>query len=276
LQADPETEVLLLVSKPPSPAVTGRVLAQVGESDKPTVVCFLGGDPAPIAQAGAHAARTLQEAAYQAAVLAGGAVQEAMIEHEMADLRVQAATLRGRLRAGQRYLRGLYSGGTLATEALIVWGEMGCDVRSNVALRPDLKLREATESEGHCAIDLGEDEFTVGRLHPMIDHELRIRRLLQEADDPEAAVILLDVVLGYGAHPDPAAELGPAIQKARARAREAGRELLVVASVTGTEGDPQGLSRQVQALEQAGAIVAPCNAAAARLAGYIVAKGGAP
>jgi FdrA protein len=188
---------------------------------------------------------------------------------------VQATELRGRLGAGQRYLRGLYSGGTLATEALIVWQEILGDVRSNVPLRPDLKLQDATQSEGHCAVDLGEDEFTLGRLHPMIDHELRIRRLMQEAADPEVAVILLDVVLGYGAHRDPASELGPAIQKARALAQGGGRELIVVASVTGTERDPQGLSRQVQALEQVGAVVASCNAAAARLAGYIVTGGGA-
>jgi len=273
LQSDPETEVLLLVSKPPAPAVAERVLAQVKESDKPTVVCFLGGTQEPIVGAGAHPARTLQEGAYRAAALAGRAVTEGAIARETADLQVQAATLRGGLRAGQRYLRGLYSGGTLATEALIVWGEMVGDVHSNVPLRPHLKLQDASRSQGHCAVDLGEDEFTVGRLHPMIDHELRIRRLMQEADDPEVAVILLDVVLGYGAHPDPAGELGPAIAGARARAQEGGRELLVVVSVTGTDGDPQGLGRQVKALEQAGAVVASCNAAAARLAGYIVTGG---
>jgi FdrA protein len=273
LQADPESEVLLLVSKPPAPTVANRVLAQLSESDKPAVVCFLGGDPAPIVEAGAHPARTLQEAAYRAAALAGGPVDEASIAHERADLQAQAAALRGRLRRGQRSLRGLYSGGTLATEALIVWQEMLGDVRSNVPLRPELTLADATRSEGHCAIDLGDDEFTVGRLHPMIDHELRIRRLMQEAADPEVAVIVLDVVLGYGAHPDPAGELGPAIAGARARAQEAGRELPVIASVTGTEGDPQGLGRQAQALEQAGAIVAPCNAAAARLAGWVLEGG---
>jgi FdrA protein len=273
LQADPQTEVLLLVSKPPAPAVAERVLAQVRKSDKPAVVCFLGGDPTPIVRAGAHPARTLQEAAYRAAALAGGAVDHASIAHEGADLQVQAATLRGRLRAGQRYVRGLYSGGTLATEALIVWQEMLGDVRSNVPLRTEFKLEDVTQSVGHCAVDLGEDVFTVGRLHPMLDHELRIRRLMQEEADPEVAVIVLDVVLGYGAHSDPASELGPAIRRARALAQGAGRELLVVVSVTGTDGDPQGLSRQVQALEQAGAIVAPSNAAAARLAGWIVAQG---
>ena len=104
----------------------------------------------------------------------------------------------------------------------------------------------------------------------MIDHDLRIRRLLQEAADPEVAVLLLDVVLGYGAHPDPAGELGPAVYQARAQAAHAGRDLVVVASVTGTQDDPQGLNQQAQLLEEAGAVVTPCNAAAARLAGEIV------
>jgi FdrA protein len=272
LQADPATEVLLLVSKPPAPAVVDRVLAQVRRSDKPTVVCFLGGDPAPIVSAGAIPARTLREAAYLAAAQVSGSSALERIEQETSDLRSQADELRGLLGPGQKYLRGLFSGGTLAAEALVIWqdGILG-DVYSNVPLGPHLKLKDATRSQGHCVIDLGEDEFTVGRPHPMIDNDLRIRRLLQEAADPEVALILLDVVLGYGVHPDPAGELGPAIRDARQSALAAGRELLVIASVTGTEEDPQRLSRQVQALEEAGAIVAPCNAAAARLAGSIVA-----
>jgi FdrA protein len=272
LQADPATEVLLLVSKPPAPAIVDRVLAQVRRSDKPTVVCFLGGDPAPIVSAGAIPARTLREAAYLAAAQVSGSSALESIEQETNDLRSQADELRDLLQPGQKYLRGLFSGGTLAAEALVIWqdGILG-DVYSNVPLGPHLKLKDATRSQRHSVIDLGEDEFTVGRPHPMIDNDLRIRRLLLEAADPEVALILLDVVLGYGVHPDPAGELGPAIRDARQRALAAGRELLVIASVMGTEEDPQRLSHQVQALEEAGAIVAPCNAAAARLAGSIVA-----
>ena len=274
LQADPQTEVLVLVSKSPAPAVAGRVLEQVQKSDKPTVVCFLGGDPAPVAAVGGLPARTLQEAAYRAAAETAGyrgpAANEAL-ERESAGLKAQAVGLKKRLQPGQRYLRGLFSGGTLAAEALVVWEELLGDVTSNVAVEPRLKLSNATRSQGHCAVDLGEDEFTVGRPHPMLDHDLRIRRLMQEASDPEVAAVALDVVLGYGAHPDPASALGPAIRQARERAAGQGRALIVVASVTGTEDDPQGLSRQVRALEESGAVVAPCNAAAARLAGLIVA-----
>ena len=270
LQSDPDTQVLLLISKPPAATVARRVLEQVSRSDKPAVVCFLGGDPGPIAEAGAIPARTLQEAAHLAAAQIDGTSVDEILERETADLEARAVELEKRLKPEQKYLRGLFSGGTLATEALIVWQEIVGDVYSNVALRPALQLQDAAQSTQHCAIDLGEDEFTIGRLHPMLDNDLRIRRLMQEAADPQVAAIMLDVVLGYGVHPDPAAELGPAILQARTAAAKAGRELLVVASVTGTKHDPQDLNRQVQTLEAAGAIVASCNAAAARLAGFLV------
>jgi FdrA protein len=274
LQSDPRTEVLILVSKPPSPVVARRVLEQVREGSQPAVVCFLGGDPAQIAAAGAIPARTLQEAAYLAAAevegYEGPAVDETL-EREAVDLRSQALELKRSLKAEQRYLRGLFSGGTLNAEALVIWREIVGDVYSNAALEPELALEDASRSRAHTAVDLGADEFTVGRPHPMIDNGLRVRRLMKEASDPEVAVIVLDVVLGYGAHPDPARELGPAIRRAREKAADRGRELIFVASVTGTEEDPQGWTRQARALEEAGAVVASCNAAAARLAGFIVA-----
>ena len=144
---------------------------------------------------------------------------------------------------------------------------LAAPVYSNAPLPGRPTLPDPAKSYQHSAIDLGEEEFTVGRPHPMIDNDLRIRRLMQEARDPEVAVIMLDCVIGYGAHPDPAAELGPAIQQARQLARG---ELLVVASVTGTEEDPQRLSAQVAALQAAGAIVCKSNAAAARLTGLVV------
>ena len=115
---------------------------------------------------------------------------------------------------GQRYLRGLFSGGTLQYEALLVLQDYLPVVYSNAPLNKQNTLADSLVSKEHTVIDLGEDEFTVGRLHPMMDNDLRIRRLEKEAADPEVAVILLDVVLGYGAHPDPASELAPAIAAA--------------------------------------------------------------
>jgi FdrA protein len=170
----------------------------------------------------------------------------------------------------QRYLRGLFSGGTLAYEALLILQSYVPRVFSNVPLDEDFRLADSLSSREHTILDLGEDEFTVGRLHPMMDNDLRIRRLEAEAGDPAVAVILLDVVLGYGAHPDPASELAPAIARVCAQAREAGRQLQVVAVVTGTDEDPQGMESQVQQLRAAGVKVFTSNDEAVRFAGRMV------
>jgi FdrA protein len=131
-------------------------------------------------------------------------------------------------------------------------------------------------SQEHTVVDLGSDEFTVGRLHPMLDPSVRSQRLLQEARDPEVAVLLVDVVLGFGAHPDPAAELAQVWEEASRTARRSGRELVCVASVCGTELDPQPYGSQVERLQGSGVVVAPTNAAAARLAGALCRRAGAP
>jgi FdrA protein len=196
---------------------------------------------------------------------------KAFLATENAGLAEQAKKLRQKLNADQPYLRGLFSGGTLAYEAQVIWKDiLESPVYSNAPLPEGPALPDSTKSYQHTAVDLGEEEFTVGRPHPMIDNDLRVRRLLQEARDPQVGVIMLDVVLGYGAHPDPASELGKAVEEARKLGRGEKRELLVVASVTGTEDDPQSLSRTTSTLERAGVIVCNSNSAAARLTGLLV------
>jgi FdrA protein len=145
------------------------------------------------------------------------------------------------------------------------------EISSNVPLRPDLRLTDPRVSSGHTFVDLGSDEFTVGRPHPMIDQTIRIERFRREADDPSVAGILLDVVLGYGAAPDPASELAPVIAEARETARRAGRVLPVIVALIGTRTDPQSYDRQREQLEAAGAVVVPSNAFAAQLAAQLVA-----
>ncbi len=270
LQADPATKVITLVSKPPSPAVAEAILDQVAQGDKPTVVGFMGAKSDQFQSVpNATLARTLQETALLAANLAGANIDVAeVIAREERELQSQAQTLRVTLKPEQKYLRGLFSGGTLCYEAQVVWHDLlKAPVLSNAPLRYENQLADSLHSVKQTCVDLGEEEFTVGRPHPMIDNDLRIRRLLQEARDPEVAVIMLDVVIGYGAHPDPASELGPAIHEAKQRAN---RELIIVAPVTGTEQDPQRLSAQVNALKAAGAIVCDSNAAAAKLVAMIV------
>jgi FdrA protein len=271
LQRDPATGVIVSISKLPAPAVMNRVLVKLVAADKPIVVIFMGASASlQIAEHRVYVAATLHEAAWAAAALAQGknpaSVRPALAARRQT-LRAQAESLSARLDPSQRYLRGLFSGGTLCEEAMHLWHESLGGIWSNGPLEPHFKLPDSSQSQQHCALDLGEEEFTVGRPHPMIDNDLRIRRLFQEACDPEVAVIQMDVVLGYGAHPDPASELAPAIRQVRERA---GRELIVITSITGTEGDPQDCARQAAALELAGALVMESNADASILAACIV------
>jgi hypothetical protein len=154
---------------------------------------------------------------------------------------------------------------------LVMRGTLG-GIYSNTPLSPELALENAHHSREHTCLDLGSDEFTVGRPHPMIDLSARAQRIVQEAADPEVAVVLLDVVLGYGAHPDPAGALSGVIKEARERAASDGRTLAVVASICGTDGDPQGFEGQRRTLLEAGVVLASSNAAAARLAADIATR----
>ncbi len=260
LSRDPETRVIVLVSKPPSPAVADELLRAARSAGKPVVVDFIGYSPPARQVDNLHFATTLDEAADLAVQLAASTPGA----EPAPDLNLD------RFAPGQRYLRGLFSGGTLAYEALLILQGYLPAVYSNAPLDKEYRLANSLVSQAHTIVDLGEDEFTVGRLHPMMDNDLRIRRLQQEADDPEVAVILLDVVLGYGAHPDPASELAPAIARARTGAEKAGRYLEVVAVVVGTDEDPQGFETQVQQLEAAGAKVETSNEAAVRHAGRLL------
>jgi len=264
LARDAQTKVVVLVSKPPAPAVAKAVLAAAQRAGKPVVVNFIGAAPETPRAGKLYAARTLEEAARIAVALARGRRPPSRPGGE----RLRAPRLR--LRAEQRYLRGLYSGGTFCYEASALLGEILGEVWSNAPVDARRALPDPWRSRGHSLVDLGDDVFTRGRPHPMIDHRLRNERLLKEASDPEVGVILFDVVLGYGAHPDPAAEMVPAIRKAQATARKKRRSLAFVGFVCGTAEDPQGLARQAAALRDAGVLLASSSARAARLAASIV------
>jgi FdrA protein len=168
--------------------------------------------------------------------------------------------------AGRRFIRGLFTGGTFCHEAHLILKRSFGEVHSNAAGDAREKLGDPSAARGHALIDLGDDVFTRGRPHPMIDHSLRNERLSGEAADPDVAVVLFDVVLGYGSHVDPAAAMAANLREARARSPG----VVFVGFVCGTERDPQGLRQQELALREAGVVLADCNAAAARLAAAIV------
>ncbi len=272
LARDPETAVIVLVSKPPAPQVADAVLAAARQIPKPVVVAFVGHATATRQLDNLYFAAGLDDAARLAVELTSPPTPPSLAGKGaggLGDLAGPGARGSG-FASTQRYLRGLFSGGTLAYEAQAILRDYVPRVWANAPLAKADRIPNALISQEHTIIDLGEDEFTVGRLHPMLDNELRIRRLLQEAADPEVAVILLDVVLGYGAHPNPAAELAPAIAKAKAAAEAAGRRLEVIAVVTGTDEDPQNLAGQIAQLKSAGAWVDTSNEAAVRYAGRIL------
>ena len=174
-----------------------------------------------------------------------------------------------KLVAGQKYIRGLFAGGTLCYESQIILQSVFGEVFSNSPVKRENVVPGEAASKKHTCIDMGAEEFVEGRAHPMIDFSLRKMRILQEAKDPETAVILIDVELGYGSNDDPAAQLVPVIEKAKLIAKDAGRNLPIVASVVGTEGDFQGLSNQEKALSNAGVIIMPSNAQATKISAII-------
>ena len=260
LAKDEQTRVILLVSKPPHKDVLRRIDRLTKTIRKPIVTSFVG------ASTQEDRPSTLEEAALIAVALSQGQPRDEVVTRLVARdeeiLRI-AKREAGKRKKNQKYVRGLFSGGTFCAEAQILFKTLLTGVYSNAPVGNAKQLRDSLVSQKHSVIDLGEDEFTVGRPHPMIDYSLRNRRILVEAADPETAVILLDVVLGYGAHPDPAAELSSVV-------RQASRKVSVVCSVTGTNHDPQNRSCVEAALRKAGAIVMPSNAAACKLAGQII------
>ncbi len=262
LAADALTQVICIVSKPPEPAVAKRVLDQASACGKPVVVLFLGADLPAVKRSGnVVVVDTLFDAAAAAVALAEGRDFTANAPADESSQDVESEVQR--LAPGQRAIRGLFSGGTFCSEAMHLWADSGLRVNAG---------EPTARGMGHVAIDLGDDIYTVGRPHPMIDPSTRLEHIARQAQDPETAVIVLDVVLGYAGHDDPAAVLAPAIEQAKAACAEAGRHLIVVSFVCGTEQDPQVLSRQRARLLDAGALVLPSSTAAARLTAAIGAR----
>jgi len=241
LEADPATRHIVLISKPPAASVARAVLDRIGRSAKPATVCFIGGEALAM-PANVRFAATLKAAAERATgrAIAGTPAARA------------PAPARGRL------IRGLFAGGTLCAESQIVLRGAGLAVMSNTPVPGASPLR--TLASGHSCIDLGDDEFTRGRPHPMIEPAVRDAPLAAALADPAVGVVLLDCVLGWGGHMDPAGHLA-----ARLAGRPSGGPA-IIASVTGTDADPQGRAEQVRRLEAVGVTVAPSNADATALA----------
>jgi len=241
LDKDAATQHVVLISKPPAPEVAKQVLARVAKSSKPFTVCLIGAKLDSALPANARFAGTLAEAAEDVLGHKLGTYQGALPKPTSANL-----------------IRGLFCGGTLCSEAQLILQRSGLDVVSNAPIRGTGRL--GAKRDAHILIDLGDDRFTRGRPHPMIEPATRDVLLREALIDNTVGVVMLDVILGWGIHPDPAGQL------VRALSNRSGAGPVIVASVIGTEADPQVRSSQVRKLTDAGIILAPSNASATEIA----------
>lgn len=255
LVEDPNTQVLVLISKPPHPEIEERIIEKVLSLNKEVVVCFINGTKEGN-DGNVHYVSNLEDAASLASELVGSKT------NELSKVRIDEVNLNEQ----QKFVKGLFCGGTLCDEAASIFSNAFPEnTYSNVAKAK--KLENLNESKEHTFLDMGDDIFTVGKPHPMIEPSLRNQRLITEALKDETAVVLFDVELGYGSHQDPAGEVVQAIKEAKERLNQ---NVVFIAYVLGTENDPQGYYDQVHKLEDAGVTVASSNARAAKLALEIV------
>jgi FdrA protein len=238
LDDDPATEIVLLVSKPPDPAVAAGVREFADQLATPVLPAIVGPGEPDLTAAVERALRRI-----------GADVPH--WPHRS-----------GKVSNGAGALHGLFAGGTLCDEAMVIAAERLGPIRSNIPLRPEWQTDPRDPGPSHAMLDFGDDVFTTGRAHPIIDPSLRLEQIARALSDPDVGVLLLDVVLGYGAHPDPAAELAPLLATAHSTA--------VVVSLIGTPADPQDRDAQADALQRAGAHVFASNAEATRFACTIV------
>ncbi len=257
LAEDPATKVIVLISKPPAEKVLKPLFAEFKNIGKKVVVYFIGADPKMIEEQGFVAARNLEDAAIKACDLSSKSSHKA----EMSDEAI--ASLAAKHKLAGKNLRGLYSGGTLCDEAQRLLQPVIGEIFSNTPVKGCKEMADVYKSSGHCIIDLGDDNFTRGKAHPMIDPDYRSERMVQEFADASAGLICFDLVLGYGSHPDMAGEMASAIKLGQ---KKSGNRPILAACICGTEDDPQGYQQQKARLEEAGVIVFPTNVAMVKFA----------
>ena len=265
LAQDAATRLILLISKPPAADVADRVLRLATGCGKPVVVHFLGADPEQLRCQGVIPALSLQHAADVAVATLRGLPVPRHSAPEPGRL-AQALAAVTRMGKGQTNLRGIFAGGTFCYEAQLALVAHGLECESNAPVKGAKPLQSRLAGHGHSLVDMGDDEFTQGRPHPMIDPTLRNARILQDSNDASTAVLLFDVVLGHGASEQPVSELLPMLRAALAKAKAAGRPILCMAHVCGTAMDPQSRADCISELSAAGVLVADSNMEAAQLA----------
>jgi len=262
LEADPQTQVIVVISKPPGQRALARLTERFKTCPKPVIGCFLGTQMKSNQDDGSpYYVRTIDEAV-RLAINSVDTKQPCTEAEFTKEERVWAAKEKTSWNSEQKYLRGIFAGGTFCYQSQQILREAGITVHSNAPLESKHKLQDSDCSLEHTIVDMGADEYTVGRPHPMIDGTLRKQRILAESRDQHIAILLLDFILGYNASMDPVGELLDYILEAKRGVESRGGKLTVVASVCGTDGDPQILELQIKLLRDAGIFVFQSNAQA--------------
>lgn len=263
LEADPETEVIAIIAKPPGAKTLASLLGQAKTFTKPIIGCFLGsekdsaGEYEPI-----QWVYTIDDAAEMALRMAGVETRETVALDSDGQME-RVKTARAGWSVEQKYLRGVFAGGTFCYQAQQILGDAGFAVYSNSPIRSKYTLEHSDISREHTMVDMGDEHYTLGKPHPMIDGTERAKRILAEAEDPSVAILLLDFIFGHNASKDPVGELLDTLQQAKALRSKAGGDLTIVASVCGTKEDPQDVALQKKMLKECGVIVFDSNARAA-------------
>lgn len=250
LSADEDTQVVVLVSKPPAKSVQDKMIQQAAQAGKPVVICFIGANLEGT-KGNIIFARNTKDAALKAV----GALTKSTSEENADAYLKQLVKTNAPFAASQKYIRGLFAGGTICDEVFYTIKDHGNEVVSNVAGPVESRLQFGAKLQGNAMIDFGSDEYTQGRPHPMIDPTFRAAAIVEQAKDVEVAAILMDFELGFGSNENPVGVMIDSIKQAQAIASKDGRHLEVIAYVLGTDEDFQDKAKQLAYLNEAGVTV---------------------
>jgi succinyl-CoA synthetase alpha subunit len=266
LENDPGTKYIVLISRKPASSVLEKLLNRVKACKKPVVAFFMGAEQEEVESSGAIWARHLDDCAQKALALEGKTIE---FDSDEVIASIASEAIKG-MSKEQKYVRGIFCGGTYCDEAMQIMQEKIGGIYSNCPLSPELKLADSYRSVKNTVVDYGEEEFTIGRPHPTIEPAMRLPAIAKEGEDPETAVILLDFILTPASNMDPAGVTIPALIKAMEYAKSRNGKIAVVASVLGTDADLQNATDQREKLRKAGVYVCKSNRQAGQLAAEII------
>jgi FdrA protein len=281
LEACKDIDIIDVVSKPPSSLVKEKITGYIVNKGKKNYVLTFIGTP-EVKNYNVKARKVKEVNTLTSSVLAvAKQLGRSNFKKSLEEIYIPSKTLRKRLEKewlklhkNQKYIRALLTGGTFAYETQVILNGIPLkNIFSNVPISGSQALPSSSKSLMNSVIDLGEEEFTEGRAHPMIDPTIRKLRLIEEAMDPKVAVILLDFVLGYGSNTDPVGAIINEIRDAKANVERQGGHLSIVAHVCGTRKDPQNYESSIQLLKKADVLVMPTNAFATIASLIIVSRG---